>query len=251
MLPGRTGAHRDTVAPCDARCTTILTCTSLRRPISPQAICVPRSRFAPVKTTGDLLALMSDAYEVTRDFRMVLKPSRNGVPPVVKLDDLYKFVDNMKALIPDGAPSLIQCTRLEVKATVGEVWGRLGRCEGGWGPGGRGEVGDDAGEVGDAEDAALLQPCRFNRSTASATAAIADAARCAAITGTRSSRYTCRRAKTPPPDERYLSDTRRRASHPPPHAAGVTCVGKVSFQNSSSSLKTVRGGTYTNETVSL
>jgi UDP-N-acetylglucosamine pyrophosphorylase len=83
-----------------------------------QAICVPRSRFAPVKTTGDLLALMSDAYEVTRDFRMVLKPSRNGVPPVVKLDDLYKFVDNMKALIPDGAPSLIQCARLEVKGAM-------------------------------------------------------------------------------------------------------------------------------------
>ena len=77
-----------------------------------------RSRFAPVKTTGDLLALMSDAYEVTRDFRMVLKPSRNGVPPVVKLDDLYKFVDNMKALIPDGAPSLIQCARLEVKGAM-------------------------------------------------------------------------------------------------------------------------------------
>merc|ERR1719198_1721745 len=38
-----------------------------------QAILIPRTRFAPVKTTNDLLALASDAYEVTPDFRMVLK----------------------------------------------------------------------------------------------------------------------------------------------------------------------------------
>merc|ERR1712185_583190 len=31
------------------------------------AILIPRTRFAPVKTTGDLLALMSDAYEVSDD----------------------------------------------------------------------------------------------------------------------------------------------------------------------------------------
>ena len=44
-----------------------------------QAILIPRSRFAPVKTTGDLLALMSDAYDVTDDYRMVLKAAR-GAP---------------------------------------------------------------------------------------------------------------------------------------------------------------------------
>ena len=50
-----------------------------------QAILIPRTRFAPVKTTADMLALMSDAYEITEDFRMVLKAERNGVPPNVKL----------------------------------------------------------------------------------------------------------------------------------------------------------------------
>ena len=30
-----------------------------------QAILIPRTRFAPVKTTNDMLALASDAYEVT------------------------------------------------------------------------------------------------------------------------------------------------------------------------------------------
>merc|ERR1711988_1486850 len=44
-----------------------------------QAILIPRSRFAPVKTTADLLALMSDAYEITDDKRMVLKDESGGV----------------------------------------------------------------------------------------------------------------------------------------------------------------------------
>ena len=80
-----------------------------------QAILIPRSRFAPVKTTGDLMALMSDAYEVTEDFRMVLKDERAGVPPTVKLDGAYKFVDDLYKLIPGGAPSLVKCTKLTVE----------------------------------------------------------------------------------------------------------------------------------------
>ncbi len=83
-----------------------------------QAILIPRSRFAPVKTTADMLALMSDAYEVTRDFRMQLKPARNGVPPDVKLDGAYKFVDALKTLVPNGPPSLIECTKLVVEGKV-------------------------------------------------------------------------------------------------------------------------------------
>ena len=36
------------------------------------AIVVPRSRFAPVKTTSDLFALRSDAYVVAEDSSVVL-----------------------------------------------------------------------------------------------------------------------------------------------------------------------------------
>merc|ERR1719162_70283 len=36
------------------------------------AVVIPRERFAPVKTTNDLLALRSDAYTVTPDFRITL-----------------------------------------------------------------------------------------------------------------------------------------------------------------------------------
>merc|ERR1740138_604557 len=50
------------------------------------AVVIPRSRFAPVKTTNDLFALRSDAYTLTQDFRIELAASRNGVPPTIKLD---------------------------------------------------------------------------------------------------------------------------------------------------------------------
>ena len=83
-----------------------------------QAILIPRTRFAPVKTTNDMLALMSDAYEVTADFRMVLKPERNGVPPNIKLDGAYKFVDALQTLVPNGPPSLIACNKLTIEGKV-------------------------------------------------------------------------------------------------------------------------------------
>jgi len=83
-----------------------------------QAILIPRTRFAPVKTTADLLALSSDAYEVTADHRMVLAPTRAGVPPTIKLDDAFKFVDQLAELTKGGIPSLIKCTKLTVEGKV-------------------------------------------------------------------------------------------------------------------------------------
>lgn len=82
------------------------------------AILIPRSRFAPVKTTNDLLALRSDAYVLTPDFRIELAPARSGVPPNIKLDGAYKFVDAMDTLIPNGVPSLINCTKLVIEGEV-------------------------------------------------------------------------------------------------------------------------------------
>ncbi len=83
------------------------------------AIEVSRERFAPVKSTADLLALRSDAYEVTEDSRLVLAELRNGQPPFVDLDGKnYKFVDQLDAAIPHGAPSLLKCEKLVVKGPV-------------------------------------------------------------------------------------------------------------------------------------
>merc|ERR1719215_1232836 len=82
------------------------------------ALVIPRSRFAPVKTTNDLLALRSDAYVLTQDYRITLAEERAGIPPDVKLDKMYKFTDAMEGMIPSGAPSLIACKKLVVEGEV-------------------------------------------------------------------------------------------------------------------------------------
>ena len=83
------------------------------------AIVVPRSRFAPVKTTSDLLSLRSDAYRVTDDFRLVLDESRSGRPPLVDLDArYYQFLADLEASFPHGAPSLVACESLKVSGKV-------------------------------------------------------------------------------------------------------------------------------------
>jgi len=82
------------------------------------AILIPRTRFAPVKKCDDLVALRSDAYILTEDFRIELAPERAGVPPLIKLDDMYKFVDAMDTLIPNGPPSLIECKSLKIEGPM-------------------------------------------------------------------------------------------------------------------------------------
>merc|ERR1712048_124173 len=82
------------------------------------AILIPRTRFAPVKKCDDLLALRSDAYVLTEDFRIELAPERKGVPPTIKLDGEYKFVDAMDKMIPNGVPSLIDCKEMKVDGKV-------------------------------------------------------------------------------------------------------------------------------------
>lgn len=83
-----------------------------------RALHVPRRRFAPVKTTNDLLALRSDAYVVRDDGRVELADEREE-PPVIDLDpDVYKLVREFEARFPGGAPSLVACERLAVTGDV-------------------------------------------------------------------------------------------------------------------------------------
>ena len=77
-----------------------------------RAVCVPRSRFFPVKTCSDLLLLRSDAVEITEAGLMQLAPECGGVAPIVQLDSkLYKLVDSLDAL---GVPSLKNVSKLTV-----------------------------------------------------------------------------------------------------------------------------------------
>lgn len=83
------------------------------------AVVVPRDRFAPVKTTADLLAIRSDAYVVTEDSRVVLAESRSGRPPLIELDPkFYKLVDGLEKLLAEAVPSLVACDSLKVVGPI-------------------------------------------------------------------------------------------------------------------------------------
>ena len=83
------------------------------------AVRVPRSRFAPVKTTNDLLALRSDAYRVTDDFRLELARGERDGSPLVELDPRYfKLQHDFDARFAAGPPSLVECERLSVTGDV-------------------------------------------------------------------------------------------------------------------------------------
>lgn len=94
-----------------------------------QALRVPRTRFAPVKTTDDLLAVRSDAYTLTDDFRVVKNLAGGVEQLVVTLDPTYyKFVSQLDTRFPHGAPSLVACHRFSVEGDF-----RIGRdvvCQG-------------------------------------------------------------------------------------------------------------------------
>lgn len=82
------------------------------------AIRVPRFRFAPVKTTDDLLVLGSDHYELTREGEVrPLTPASQRT--VVRLDPrYYKKIDDFKARFPRGFPELKHCRSLNVLGDV-------------------------------------------------------------------------------------------------------------------------------------
>ena len=83
------------------------------------AVVVPRARFAPVKTTSDLLALRSDAYAVTEDWRILLADRGGNPPPTIDLDpDHYRLVDQLEASLGAGVPSLKDCRELRVRGPV-------------------------------------------------------------------------------------------------------------------------------------
>lgn len=80
---------------------------------------VPRTRFAPVKTTDDLLVLWSDCFSLDRDMNVLPNPARKGPPPNVRLDPIhYKLVGDFLPRFPAGAPSLLACDSLTVKGDV-------------------------------------------------------------------------------------------------------------------------------------
>ena len=115
-------ANRKTVDPVDPESTPVIQLESAMGAAigsipGARAIAVPRSRFAPVKTTDDLLVVRSDAYELTSDGQ--LRPAFDGPGPVVTLDEgYYKLLPDLEQRFPAGAPSLRRCRRFEVEGDV-------------------------------------------------------------------------------------------------------------------------------------
>jgi UTP--glucose-1-phosphate uridylyltransferase len=84
-----------------------------------RALRVPRERFAPVKTTNDLLVLRSDCYVLTQDEHVALAPELDGGPPFVDLDPPhYKLLADFEARFPAGPPSLVRAQRFIVRGDV-------------------------------------------------------------------------------------------------------------------------------------
>ena len=84
-----------------------------------RAVQVPRTRFFPVKTCSDLLAVRSDGFRLDENFVMEPHPDLISPGPRISLDSrYYSKIDMFDARFPHGAPSLVRCRQLRV---VGDV----------------------------------------------------------------------------------------------------------------------------------
>lgn len=115
--------NRKTLDPCDSSSPEVFQLeTAMGAAISllprAEAVCVPRSRFAPVKTASDLVAVRSDAYEVHEQSALRLIPERAGNPPVLKLDKaFYQRIGDVEERIPN-CPSLRRCRSLTITGSI-------------------------------------------------------------------------------------------------------------------------------------
>uniref|UniRef100_A0A915PW90 UTP--glucose-1-phosphate uridylyltransferase n=1 Tax=Setaria digitata TaxID=48799 RepID=A0A915PW90_9BILA len=78
---------------------------------------VPRFRFLPVKNAGDLLAIMSDLYEVTENSSLHFVRTEKA-PPVIQLSDHFNKISEFRKRFCE-IPRLKQLKRLKI---VGDVY---------------------------------------------------------------------------------------------------------------------------------
>jgi UTP--glucose-1-phosphate uridylyltransferase len=84
------------------------------------AVCVPRTRFFPVKTCNDLLALRSDRFILLKNGYLMPNPLAQTDTIQVELDPaFYKNIDDFNKRFSHGIPSLLECEALTV---VGDVY---------------------------------------------------------------------------------------------------------------------------------
>ncbi|HUE28601.1 MAG TPA: UTP--glucose-1-phosphate uridylyltransferase [Solirubrobacteraceae bacterium] len=116
--------NRKTVDPRDPSSTAVLQLegamgSAVQSFSGARLLCVPRSRFVPVKTTNDLLVLRSDVYTVGDEMLVEPSPERDGKLPFVDLDKrFYGVLEEFERRFPGGAPSLVAAERLVVRGDV-------------------------------------------------------------------------------------------------------------------------------------
>ncbi|WP_028575089.1 UTP--glucose-1-phosphate uridylyltransferase [Desulfonatronovibrio hydrogenovorans] len=114
------------------------------------ALIVPRDRFAPVKTTSDLLTVMSDCFSISKMKTIIPDPRRSLPMPDVHLDEkYYKKVDDFEQRFPNGVPSLLECEYLQVKGDL--LFGKDVRIKG------RVRLVNDSGKQVRIEDGSVLE----------------------------------------------------------------------------------------------
>ena len=87
------------------------------------AIRVPRSRFFPVKTCNDLLAVRSDCFVYTDEENLRINPRRQAhqSPDTIKIKldpRYYGKIDDLDDRFSQGPPSLVDCESLTVEGDV-------------------------------------------------------------------------------------------------------------------------------------
>jgi UTP--glucose-1-phosphate uridylyltransferase len=87
------------------------------------AVRVPRSRFFPVKTCNDLLALRSDCFVCTADKNLQINPQRQARQKTdtikINLDPrYYGKIDDLDERFSQGVPSLVECDSLSIEGDV-------------------------------------------------------------------------------------------------------------------------------------
>jgi UTP--glucose-1-phosphate uridylyltransferase len=82
-----------------------------------RAVCVPRSRFLPVKKNQDLLLLWSDGYELTDDF--ILRKKAGAKDTILELrDEYYGCIGQLQKACEECIPSLHDCELLSINGFI-------------------------------------------------------------------------------------------------------------------------------------
>ena len=87
------------------------------------AVRVPRSRFFPVKSCNDLLALRSDCFVMGEKNNLKINPKRRLVNKAdvvnIRLDPkYYGKIDLLQERFKEGLPSLVNCESLDIEGDV-------------------------------------------------------------------------------------------------------------------------------------